>query len=399
METNRIPKWLKNLQENSWEVELLISGGAIFSLFQISDIFIDFIFSLKMTTRIAGTGIFIIMGMLGIKVLTTGFFLHLFLRAVWLGMVCINYVFPSGISGKKKSYAIPFKNKFKENDNLFFEIQKVDRASGLVMFFSILSLVIILGMLIITVFLITIPYLFFDLIDAYFIFAATIIVAYLIDLLLFGFLRKIPLVSYFTFPIFWILDRLSLRIFYEKPLHLMNSNLRKKYAVSGFSFILLLSFFFTYSSVYRVMHWPNLSDPREHQWTLTEDNKWMSHNYYMDELQKNDKKADGPTIQSDLIRRNHLKLFIPYLEVYDLLTEKDKILSENLKIFIDSTEINSIEWYSFRSIHNDQLGLKTMIDISDFSRGHHTLHFKTVSSKLDDFHNKILHRTIPFWKD
>jgi hypothetical protein len=28
-------QWLKRLQQNSWEVELLISGGAIFTLFQI----------------------------------------------------------------------------------------------------------------------------------------------------------------------------------------------------------------------------------------------------------------------------------------------------------------------------------------------------------------------------
>jgi hypothetical protein len=30
-------QWLKRLQQNSWEVELLISGGAIFTLFQIPE--------------------------------------------------------------------------------------------------------------------------------------------------------------------------------------------------------------------------------------------------------------------------------------------------------------------------------------------------------------------------
>ena len=33
---HQIPKWLKQIMENSWELELLISGGAIFSLFQLS---------------------------------------------------------------------------------------------------------------------------------------------------------------------------------------------------------------------------------------------------------------------------------------------------------------------------------------------------------------------------
>ena len=31
-EIDETPSWLKNLQENSWELELLISGGAIFTL-------------------------------------------------------------------------------------------------------------------------------------------------------------------------------------------------------------------------------------------------------------------------------------------------------------------------------------------------------------------------------
>lgn len=35
-----IPKRLKQPQENSWELELLISGGVIFTLFQLSNWFI-----------------------------------------------------------------------------------------------------------------------------------------------------------------------------------------------------------------------------------------------------------------------------------------------------------------------------------------------------------------------
>jgi hypothetical protein len=36
---HKVPQWLKKLQENSWELELLISGRAIFSLFQLTDVF------------------------------------------------------------------------------------------------------------------------------------------------------------------------------------------------------------------------------------------------------------------------------------------------------------------------------------------------------------------------
>ena len=40
---HQIPKWLKQIMENSWELELLISGGAIFSLFQLSGSWVNWI--------------------------------------------------------------------------------------------------------------------------------------------------------------------------------------------------------------------------------------------------------------------------------------------------------------------------------------------------------------------
>lgn len=288
-EKSNIPKWLKHLQENSWEVELLISGGAIFSLFQISSFYLEFMESIKITSHLVGTGVFIIMGMLGIKILTIGFFFHLFLRAIWLGMVCINYVFPNGISEKKKNYAKPYVSKFSPNDNLYYEIQRVDRASGLVMFFSILSLLVILGVLLSIVVLVTIPVAVFNIALPNGILFLWLV--YLFDLLFFGVLRKIPVLSYLTYPIFWVLDFFSLRKLYEKPLRLMSSNLKRKYAIIGFSSMLIISVFFMYSSVYHLMHWPNLLDPREHRRNLAPESNWMYYGFYMDELEKHEKKS------------------------------------------------------------------------------------------------------------
>ena len=57
MEKRNIPKWLKSLQENSWELELLISGGAIFSLFQITDLFIAWLDTFRMISPMLGTNI------------------------------------------------------------------------------------------------------------------------------------------------------------------------------------------------------------------------------------------------------------------------------------------------------------------------------------------------------
>lgn len=387
---SNIPSWLKNLQENSWEVELLISGGAIFSLFQISNFYLEFMESIKITSDFAGTGVFIIMGMLGIKILIIGFSSHLFLRAIWLGMVCINYVFPNGITEKKKNYAKPYISKISPNDNLFYEIQRVDRASGLVMFFSILSLLVILGVLLSVIVLITIPVAVFDIALPSGIFQLWLV--YLFDLLFFGVLRKTPIVSYITYPIFWVLDVFTLRMLYEKPLWLMSSNLKRKYAIIGFSSMLILSIFFMYSSVYQLMHWPNLLDPREHRWDLAPESNRMNYGHYMDELERYETKASMPVIQSELIKDHFLKVFIPYLKEFDFLEIGDNYLASRIVLKIDNKEITDIDWYRYTAPENDQLGVKTLIDISHLNRGHYRL---LIFLDKDEYYKYV----IPFWKE
>jgi hypothetical protein len=59
--------------ELPWNLELLISGGAIFSLLQFPDLLIDAKFTLSITSRLAGTNLFLILGMLSVKLLTIGF--------------------------------------------------------------------------------------------------------------------------------------------------------------------------------------------------------------------------------------------------------------------------------------------------------------------------------------
>src|SRR5436190_17320790 len=95
------PKWLKRIQENSWEAEILISGGAIFSLFQLGDFAGQYVLHIKEIRQTAGlneTAMFLFMGINGI---TIGFITHLILRAFWVGLVCLNFAYPAGINFSK----------------------------------------------------------------------------------------------------------------------------------------------------------------------------------------------------------------------------------------------------------------------------------------------------------
>ncbi len=155
--TKKLPEWLKNIQENSWELELLISGGAIFTLFQIADVLTNFTESAGIVAHLPGRSLFFMLGMLGIKILTLGFIMHLMLRAFWLCLVCINYVHPQGINKEKIKWKKPFKISIDDQEDLKGPIQKIDNASGTVMFLTIISTLIIFGFLISVFLFVTLP--------------------------------------------------------------------------------------------------------------------------------------------------------------------------------------------------------------------------------------------------
>lgn len=391
-ENNHIPAWLKNLQENSWELELLISGGAIFSLFQVSDLFIDFIFTIKMTSHIPGTGLLTICGMLGIKLLTVGFVTHLLLRAYWLGLVCVNYVFPRGVADKKSNFKKPFIEQYKANDSLQQNITNVDKASGLVMYISILSTIIIVGFLLMVTILITLPSIVFDVNDSYFTFIVWLMLLYYFDLLSFGFLRKIKILSYVTYPVLKVLDVIAFRWSYQKSLKLFSSNIVKWKAVIGISVLFFFGLFFTYTSLYRFMHWPNIIDSRSFRMQMTPDDKWIGYAMYMDQLKDENLKIASPVIHTDIVKGNYLKVFIPYDIDYEEGVEQNEYLSDVVILKIDDVQVKNIEWHTYWSKEIDQIGMQAVIDISALT---YTKHVITINHK----NNLNYVSKIPFWKD
>lgn len=140
-----IPDWLKKLQDNLWNLEILISGGAIFSLFRFSDLFVEFIGTVRMTAHTPGAGPLLMIGLFGIKVLTLGFILHLLLRAYGLALVCINYVYPDGINTAKIHLRKPFRLNEKQGSNLMEQIKEVNRICGRVIYMAIISTIAIAG--------------------------------------------------------------------------------------------------------------------------------------------------------------------------------------------------------------------------------------------------------------
>ena len=154
---HRIPSWLKQIMENSWELELLISGGAIFSLFQLSGNWVQWFESTVEFTAFLGQDIILIIGTLGLELLKIGFITHIIFRAFWLAMVCANYVYPTGIKKEKIKWKKPFRIYAEDEEDLQQPIIKLDRYCGIVIYLSITSSIFLLGIIATIFLLISVP--------------------------------------------------------------------------------------------------------------------------------------------------------------------------------------------------------------------------------------------------
>lgn len=406
-ESNELPKWLKRLQENSWELELLISGGAIFSLFQLSDFYIDWIQHIRMTNHLPGAGILLMIGLFGIKILTLGFTLHLIFRGFWIALVCLNYVFVRGVNEEKLKWRYPFRKKQNGSKSLRDDILKVDHLCGTIMYSSIIAAFVILGFVICVVIGAIINVVFEDSDVALNIFKFLILgsLFHILDLILFSVFRRIPILSYFTYPILKFFDFITFRSFYQKSLWVFSTNVKKL----KFSFAALLfcftSLLMAYNSIYRVMHWPNLLDQREYRFQ-TANNHWLIDNHYMDEWDpESERWAIG--LESKKITGNYMEFYLRYDRTFDdlikLIEAEDtaRFFSELIELKIDNTKLEKLDWLpTTKKSHN--FGASCMVPLHGFKNGGHYLHIgvkKEYAEAYDDFVNRPKLVTIPFWID
>lgn len=406
-----IPEWLKRLQENSWELELLISGGAVFTLVQFPELYLEWMESIRYMSQYDGFGIFLILGLTGLKILTNGFILHLILRSFWLALVCVNYIYPQGINSRRVNRNGPFSTRHTGGD-LQEHIMYIDRLCGLVIYMAITATIILVGLLVILGFFVALSAILMGIVsrDAWSWtgkISVTLVVVYGVDLLSMGLLRRIPYVSWLLFPGFWLLDRLSLRPLYDRALVLFSSNVKRSHFWLGaiaFSSITLCT---VYLTVFRIMHWPNMFDKRKYVEQLAP-TMFTSERFYADQ-------TDRPFsiyIPSQIIEHNFLGVNIRYEKRLDFLIDQSspidslRSLAGITEVLIDDSVYQNVKWHPIRRKQSSDVGLVAYIPISHLANGEHKLRVQV--KKIDNpiFLEELnaiseLGRlvSIPFWKD
>jgi len=97
------PSWLIDIQNTSYNPELLISGLSLFSLFKLDKVLEDLTVFMIQESTINPYLIFIATLYISVSITTLKylFVFHLIMRGVWVGIVGITFVFPEGIKFEK----------------------------------------------------------------------------------------------------------------------------------------------------------------------------------------------------------------------------------------------------------------------------------------------------------
>lgn len=147
-------EWLEKLQQESWQLELLISGFVIYGLFEFSDYLEKYLFTVSnldgSISNICTS--FIVLGIYsGVHLFIINLIFHVLVRAIWIGAIGLRYV--SGeIDYSSLNYSDRFTEYFEKKIGSFDDyIEKLEKLSSIIfsytflLFFMFLSFVIFIA--------------------------------------------------------------------------------------------------------------------------------------------------------------------------------------------------------------------------------------------------------------
>jgi hypothetical protein len=213
-------KLLQKLQEESWQLELIISGFAIFGLFSAFD---ELRIGLK-TARYDDNiyaGIFYTVAIVSCTILIFNLLLHVVLRGLWIGALGLRYV-SGDIDYDELKYSPKFTKYLSKKIGSFDKyIATLENYCSIIFAISFLLIFYVLAM---TVCSITIPLIAIYIIDnenlnetwrlvvgiPLLLFILTGMMLTFVDFITLGWLKRKKWISKIYFPIYWVFSFLTL---------------------------------------------------------------------------------------------------------------------------------------------------------------------------------------------
>lgn len=419
-----IPKWLDELQQRSWEPEILLSGIVLYGMFKVPDLLDAFLnyFKLNIYSSVQDLDNLIALFKMGIYWLITGLILHLICRGIWIGMVGLSYTFSNGIRKDRLNYKGKFNEKMKRIPTYETIVIRLEKVSSALFSFSFMLFMSLIGgylyffVMIVSPFSLIFIYFdlgfsgtYFDIFQYYVLVVVGLGFAGLLDFISLGYFRKFKWVAKIYWPFHKFISALTLARFYRPIYYGVVTNFNK------WAFFAFLSIF-TFVSIAGAGSISNSTYPGDSvsRLELWGENQGYSaySGYYDDQNQEN--PSNRAHIPSDIISGNVLKLFVVAQVGYeenmlerlslDSLREvypdtassslKLMVIDSFFSVAIDGKTIDVDRWFFHYKVSTNQRGFVTYLNISSLEEGPHELALKGP----EEYYSYNL-ATIPFYMD
>ena len=424
-------KLLQKLQEESWQLELLISGFAIFGLFTIFEPITNSTLEAKNSQQIYKFVISLV-AQISCAILIFNLVLHVLLRGLWIGALGLRYV-SGDIDYEELNYSEKFTKYLKKKVGSFDRyIGTLENYCSIIFAISFLLIFYVLAL--------TFTIIFIALIANYIIdsdwlpgwaskgigiplmlFVVIGMIITFIDFVTLGFLKKKKWISKIYFPIYWVFSFVTLSFLYRP---LVYNFLDHKF---GRRLSLILVPFYVLILVLTSLSYQNSNYINAN---VNSSDIMANLENYEDQLITNKNFTGNVTIQSKTITDPYLNVFMIFSEnIEDRVfnfnptlkpkedirglhsdiefntnfnqSKNDSLRREYLKTFntIYSVKIDSIPFSSefvLSQNFKNELGFETYLNLDSITEGKHLLKVDRMRIRKGDTTQWIVDR-IPFW--
>ncbi len=409
----KTPKWLKNLEAQSWQAELLISGLVIAGLLQLPELFIRWVEGYILESSEMGymfLNIASIFFLVSIDSLIIFFGFHFLFRAIWVALLGLNSVFPEGINVDSTSGAGPkYWKKAKEKyPDLSAYNLNLDKRCSLIFSLATVTIIMMSSFSVI----ILLIYQLFRFLISYFPIVADYVVHIGIGLyLLFSitaftiqFLaKKYPdnkRVEKFADGFGTVAGTLFSFYIFQKPIgyitSIYTSNVKSKYFIL---IVMVISFFMGLAGAKQTNDNPIYEYFRTEKYFTFNNRPHQLFSFNYRNLKPEDLQIFTPIITSDVVREDVLKVFIPTiarekerlglteLSLLEKLKTKrairDSIYRENLskyadfnQIFVNEQGYQKLDFQYYAHPNAGEKGVMVYIPTSNFVEGKNMLEIR-----------------------
>ena len=424
----KFKKWLDILQQESWQLELIISGFAIYGLFMIIE-------PIEMAAQEAQNDSnmyrVLLMQGLGISwyIITINLIAHVILRGLWIGAIGLRYV--SGeIDYEKLNYSPKFTRHLHKRVGSFDNyVANLEKYCSVIFAVTFLLVFYLIGLLTI-VFVFTLLGLAIDKQETpdwvrYWILVPTIIFLGIgtfltfIDFATQGWLKRKKWISRFYYPVYWVFKYLTLSFLYRPMVYnFLDTRFGKRLSLVIVPLYLGLT----------ILAGTGFSTSNYIEKDMDSNSFTANKKNYMDVIKEEKLFADLVAIPSKIINTPYLNVFVVYGSTVeddvfyfnkDLEPDEDRrginsVFSEGVLPWSERGKIGDymqtledmytiqIDTISFKpqfvisENSRNQLGFETFLNIRDIQEGKHNLKVIRKDFRQDTVQNRTIVQ-IPFW--